>query len=178
MVPTGRSPSSHLNRRSSRNQLSCLWHSFRDAVCTSLTICTCTTQPTSAVAYILKVRIYQGGSGPSHAWRLREDVRSSFCEQSVALLLAVSVSILGANLSHSWAEAAPVKPERECCTISRGWGWPPHQSAYGDVRGVPPTAMQELHGLAVADGARSAALIRQQALTQQPIRLLWWDNGM
>ena len=38
--------------------------------------------------------------------------------------------------------------------------------------GVISAALHEVHGLAVADGARGALLIRQQPLPEQPVRLL------
>ena len=47
-----------------------------------------------------------------------------------------------------------------------------HQIVRCDVRGVVPAALQEVHGLPVADGAHCALLIRLQALPEQPVGLL------
>ena len=47
-----------------------------------------------------------------------------------------------------------------------------HQVVRCDLRGVVPAALQKVHGLAVADGARCALLIRPQALPKQPVGLL------
>ena len=52
------------------------------------------------------------------------------------------------------------------------WDAQSHQVGSGDVGWVLPAPLQELHGLAVSDGARRALLVWLQTLIQQPLGFL------
>jgi len=191
MEPTGLSPSSHLKRRSSRNQLSCLWHSFLEAICISLTICTCTEYLALAPAWIRLGSDFHIDHAISMGiridWQSLPDMQCKAMHAQwqghMRILLPRDPSlqapcsarrVLVAYVSGLHDLLSPISRKHR----SQDSGCRPRateepdQIGGSDVRWVLLAPLHEFHGLAIADGTCSALLIWLQALIKQPLGLL------